>query len=80
MVTTFEHSWGTGDQGTYLIENEERGKGNTQKGMKKTHLMAFVLGPWMKDLTDPIPVEDLEEIKELAFEEILKYAVKLEYQ
>jgi hypothetical protein len=39
--------------------------------------MAFVLDPWMKDLTDPIPEEDLEERKEFNFEEILKYAVKL---
>jgi hypothetical protein len=26
MVTKLEQRWGTGDQGTYLSENEEQGK------------------------------------------------------
>jgi hypothetical protein len=45
--------------------------------MKKTHLVALVLYPRMKYLTDPIPEENLEDIKEFTFEEIFKYAMKL---
>jgi hypothetical protein len=64
--------------GTFLEENEERGRSDRQKGTKKTHLMAFVLDPRTKDLTDPIPEQDIIEIREYTFANILNYAKKLD--
>jgi hypothetical protein len=75
MVTDYEKRCGTGDQWTFLCVNEERGKGNRQKGMKNTRLMALVLVTQMKDFTYPIPEEVLEEINEFIFKQVLKYAV-----
>jgi hypothetical protein len=61
-----------------LNENDDYGKGNRKKGMKKTHLMSFVFDPRTKDLADPIPEDDLDDIRDYTFEQILKYAEKQE--
>jgi hypothetical protein len=78
MIIDFEERWGSGLAGTLLEENEERGRADRQKGMKKTHLMAFVIDPRTKDLTDPIPEQDMIEIRDYNFANILNYAKKLD--
>jgi uncharacterized membrane protein YheB (UPF0754 family) len=78
MIVDFEHHWGTEEPGTFLCENEERTKGQGRKGRKKTQLVAFILDPRTKDLCNPIPDEDMEEIRQYTFEDILKYAEKKE--
>jgi hypothetical protein len=40
--------------------------------------MAFVLDPRTKDLTDPIPEEDMIEIRDYTFANILNYAKMLD--
>jgi hypothetical protein len=60
-----------------LLENEVRGKAGRQKGMNKTHLMAFVLNQQTKDLMDCIPAEDLIEIREHTLRQIVDYTKKV---
>jgi nucleoid DNA-binding protein len=62
----------------FLNENEVRGRADRQQGMKKTHLVAFVLDLHVKDLTDPIPAEDMIEIRDFTFLKIVNYAEKLD--
>jgi hypothetical protein len=78
MIIDFEERWGSGLTGTFLEENVERGRADRQKGMKKTHLMAFVLDLRTKDLTDPIPEQDMIETRDYTFATILNYAKKLD--
>jgi hypothetical protein len=40
--------------------------------------MSFILDPRTKDLADPIPEDDLDDIRDYTFEQILKYAEKQE--
>jgi hypothetical protein len=77
MIAEFEVRWGTGEIGTFLRVNEVRGEAGRQKGMKNTHLMAFMLGPRTKDLTDPISTEYLIEICHYTFRQIVDYAENL---
>jgi hypothetical protein len=67
MLVNFEQRWGTGEAETFLNENDDRGKGNRQKGMKNTHLVSFILDPRKKDLADPIPEGNLDDIRDYTF-------------
>jgi hypothetical protein len=40
--------------------------------------MSFILDPRTKYLADPIPEEDVDDIRDLTFEQILKYTEKQE--
>jgi hypothetical protein len=43
MLINFKQRSGTGEAGMFLNENVDRGKGNMQKGMKKTHHVSFTM-------------------------------------
>jgi hypothetical protein len=48
LQNSFVLHWGTGAAGPVLVENEERGQRNRQKGMQKSVLVAAALDPRTK--------------------------------
>jgi hypothetical protein len=80
MIVDFEDRWGSAMAGTFLNENEIRGRKDRQQGIPKTHLVAFILEERTKDLTDLIPAEDMIEITDFSFLKIVNCAEKLDQE